>query len=109
LERILALRNRIDYDRAVAVVRSVINTWDPYRVVSSGGPLDEWESEVASLVTEIPRISSAQDAAQAVARTFSRALGANGFSAQDCEAVGTKLFEELVNAGILEPTASPAA
>ena len=100
----MSLRNRADYDRAFAVVRTAINEWDPYGLVGGGGPADEWDSEVASIVAQIPRISSARDAAHAVSRTFAGSLDHKGFSPEDCEAVGVQLFEGLVSAGILDRT-----
>jgi hypothetical protein len=95
------LRNREDYDRAFAVVRDAIVAWDPYGIVGGGAPRDEWDSEVASIVAQIPRIGSAKDAAHAVSRTFSSALDRNRFTPEDCEGVGAQLFEALVNASIL--------
>ena len=105
----MSLKNRTDYDRAFAAVRKAINAWGPYGLISDGGPLDEWDSEVASIVAQIPRISSARDAAHAVARTFAGSLDHKGFSPEDCEAVGAQVFQELVSARILDPSSSPAA
>jgi hypothetical protein len=109
LERVVSLKNRADYDRAFAVVRKAINAWDPYGVIGGGGPLDEWNSEVALIVAQIPRISSPRDAAHAVARTFAGLLDHTGLGPEDCEAVGAQIFQELVSERILDPTSSPAA
>jgi hypothetical protein len=103
------LSNRDDYDRAFAVVRKVIAEWDPYGLIGGGAPLDEWDSAVAKIVAQIPRIGSATDAAHAVSRTFSHELEGVGFSPDDCAAVGSQLFEALVNASILQSSSSPAA
>jgi Domain of unknown function (DUF1871) len=105
----VSLQNRADYDRAFAVVRKAINAWDPYGLIGGGSPFDEWDSEVASIVAQIPRISSARDAAHAIARTFAGSLDHEGFSPEDCKAVGAQVFQELVSARILDPTSSPAA
>jgi hypothetical protein len=95
------LRNREEYDRAFAVVREAIAAWDPYSLVSGGAPQDEWDSEVASIVAQIPRIGTAKDAAHAVSRTFSSALEREGFTPEECEGVGARLFKALVDARIL--------
>ena len=100
----MPLRNRADYDRAFDVVRSAINEWDPYGLVGGGAPPDEWDSEVASIVAQIPRIANARDAAHAVSRTFAGSLHHKGFSPEDCETVGARLFRGLVAARILDPT-----
>jgi hypothetical protein len=103
------LSNRDDYDRAFAVVRKVIAEWDPYGLIGGGAPLDEWDSAVAKIVAQIPRIGSAKDAAHAVSRTFSRELEGVGFSPEECATVGSQLFEALANASILQSSSSPAA
>lgn len=105
----MPLSNRDDYDRAFAVVRKVIAEWGPFGLIGGGAPLDEWDSAVAKIVAQIPRMASANDAAQAVSRTFSRDLEGAGFSAAECAAVGSQLFEALVNASILQSSSSPAA
>ena len=98
----MSLSNRKDYDRAFAVVRTTINEWDPHGLIAGGSPLDEWESEVASIVAQIPRIRSAKDAAHAVSRTFSGSLTSAGFSPADCEGVGTQLYQALLEANVIE-------
>jgi len=105
----MPLSNRDDYDRAFAVVRKVIAEWDPYGLIGGGAPLDEWDSAVAKIVAQIPRIGSAKDAAQAVSHTLSRELETAGFSPAECVAVGGQLFEALVDASILQSNSSPAA
>jgi hypothetical protein len=95
------MRTRSDYDRAFAVVRDVIHDWDPYGLVGGGARADEWDSEVASLVTEIPRMNSQNDAAHAVSRVVSSAFQSEGFSPADCAQVGKRLYSSLADAGLL--------
>ena len=54
-----------DYKKACDIVRAVIHAWDPYSLLASGCPADEFESEIASVVAQIPRINSETDAASA--------------------------------------------
>jgi hypothetical protein len=86
---------------AFDVVRRAINNWDPYALIAGGAPVDEWESEVASIVAQIPRMASSTDAAHAISRTFASALEPGLFSPEDCEGVGIKLYRDLVDAKIL--------
>lgn len=95
------MRTRADYDRAFAVVREVIHEWDPYALISGGGPRDEWDSEIASLVPHVQRIKSHNDAAHAVSRVFSSAFQPEGFSPEDCAEVGKRLYSALADAGLL--------
>lgn len=105
----MSLSSRDDYDRAFAIVRKVIAEWDPYGLIGGGAPLDEWDAEVAKILAQVPRMRSAQDAAQAVSQTFSRELEPTCFSREECEAVGGQLFEALVHARVIQPSSSPAA
>lgn len=92
---------RADYARAFAVVRDVIHGWDPYGLISCGAPIDEWDSEIASLVAQIPRIKSEDDATHALSRVFSSAFQQEGFSAADCSEVGRHLYSSLAKSGLL--------
>jgi len=103
------LSGRDDYDRAFAIVRKVIAEWDPYGLIGGGAPLDEWDSAVAKIVAQVPRIRSVKDAARATSQTFSRELEPTSFSREECEAVGGQLFEALVDARFIQPSSSPAA
>jgi hypothetical protein len=98
----MPLCTRADYKKAFAVVRETINSWDPYNLVGGGAPTDEWESEVASIVAQIPRFFSATDAAHAVSRTFSSAFQHEGFDPESCAGVGSKMYVALVDAGIID-------
>lgn len=95
------MRTRADYDRAFAIVRDAIHAWDPYRLIAGGAPADEWDSEIASVVAQIPRIRSQSDAAHAISRVFSSALEPEGFGPEDCARVGRRLYSSLCEAGLL--------
>jgi hypothetical protein len=96
-----AMKTKSDYKRAMEVVGSVIHRWDPYSLLAHGCPRDEFDSEIASVVAQIPRIVSAHDAARAVSTVFSSAFQHEGFSPEDCAAVGGELFETLREHGLV--------
>lgn len=98
----MPLQTKVDYKKAFTVVRDVINSWDPYNLVGGGAPSDEWESEVAKIVAQIPRIRSRTDAAHAISRTFSSSLQHEGFGPELCAEVGSQMYAALVEAGILD-------
>src|SRR5262245_46301975 len=91
---------REDYDRATKIVRGVIATWDPYALLASGAPSDEFDAEVAKVVAQIPRVASRRDMRIAVSRVFYSAFG-EGFSPEDCERMGQRLFEALSAQGLV--------
>lgn len=95
------MQSRAQYDRAIAVVRDVIHEWDPYALIETGAPSDEWDSEIASIVAKVPRFKSPEDAANTVSRVFSAAFQPEGFNPADCKDVGCRLFCALCDAGIV--------
>ena len=80
----------------------MIHKWDPYAMLASGCPKDEFDGEIASLVTQIPRIRSSRDAADAISRVFSAAFGREAFMPKDCAAAGNNLFAALCTHGLVD-------
>ncbi|MFL6519519.1 MAG: hypothetical protein ACJ8NS_04805 [Chthoniobacterales bacterium] len=100
------MKTRADYDSAIDVVGAVINAWDPGSLLASGAPRDEFDMEIARLVTRIRDIRSAADASREVAAVFSHYFGPEEFSVDSCSEVGARLFDELQKAHLLSaPTA----
>ena len=100
----MPLSNREDYDRALAVVRDTINAWDPYGLIGGGAPDDEWNSEAAKILAEIPSMESDRDAANVVSRVFSASLDRESFSPKNCMTVGAQLFDALIEARVIDST-----
>jgi hypothetical protein len=95
------MKTRADYDSAIRVVGAVINAWDPYSLLASEAPRDEFDMEVARLVTRIPHIRSAADASREVAAVFSHYFSPEDFSVDSCSEVGARLFDEVQKAQLL--------
>jgi hypothetical protein len=95
------MKSKADYYRAIAAVRDVISQWDPYSLLAGGAPADEFESEVRSIVAQIPRIRSAHDASYAISRVFSSAFEPRSFKPEDCAEVGGMLFRTLTEQNLL--------
>lgn len=93
------MRTRADYDRVFALVRGVINAWDPTGLIAGSAPADEWEEEIARLVAQVPQIRSEADAVDAVSRIFTASLAPVEVSAAECARVGRALYEALGRAG----------
>jgi hypothetical protein len=84
------------YKRALEVVGSVIREWDPYALIAGGAPADEFDSEIAAVVTQIPRIKTEREGALVLSRVFSTAFEAERFTPEQCLEAGKKLFTALV-------------
>lgn len=96
------MKSRPDYDRVLRVVREVVHRWDPYRLLRSGCPLDEFDREIAAVARQIPRIRSKDDAAHTLSRVFSSAFEREGFSPEACASPGAELYEALSAGGLLD-------
>ena len=95
------MRTKDDYRRAIEVVAAVIREWDPYGLLGMGAPQDEFDSEIASVVAQIPRIAGPEDAVHAISRVFASAFDREMFTPDACSIVGHRLFEALEKNGLL--------
>jgi hypothetical protein len=82
------MKNRDDYDKAIEVTGAVVRAWDPYNLLEGGASSDEFEAEIAQLVTHIPKISNTADAVQSVSLVFSEAFESELFTPADCATIG---------------------
>jgi hypothetical protein len=90
------------YKRALEVVGSVVREWDPYGLVAGGAPADKFDSEIAAVVTQIPRIKTEKEAALALSRVFSSAFEADRFKPEHCTEAAKKLFAALTANGLVD-------
>jgi hypothetical protein len=95
------MKTKADYELALQVVGEVVREWDPYSLLAGGCPGDEFDSEIASMVSQIPRIKSDQDATLALSRVFSTAFEAERFTRDKCHEAGSKLFAALLTNGLV--------
>lgn len=91
----------MDYERALNITRELLREWDPYSLIAGGAPDDEFDAEAAQLVSRIPQIHSATDAAVALSQVFSAAFTPEDFPRHACTSAGTKLFARLSEAGLV--------
>lgn len=93
---------RAKYQRMWDVTAGIIKSWDPYGLVAGGAPGDELDQEIASLVTQIPRIHSAVDAAHTISRIFGASFEPRSFTEVTCSEVGKKLYAALAEQGLID-------
>jgi hypothetical protein len=96
------LHTKRDYKRAFDTVRAVIHEWDPYGLLKTGAPEDEFDSEIASIARQIPQIQSSGDATHVVSRVFSSSFEARLFKPESCTEVGEKLYRALAEQSLLK-------
>jgi hypothetical protein len=95
------MKTNADYKLALQVVGAVVREWDPYSLLAGGCPGDEFDSEIASMVSQIPRIKSEQDATLALSRVFSSGFETERFTHDKCHEAGVKLFAALLANGLI--------
>jgi hypothetical protein len=100
-DREALMKSKADYKLALQVVGAVVREWDPYSLLASGCPANEFDSEIASVVSQIPRIKSEQDATLALSRVFASAFTAERFTPDECQVAGVKLFAALSANGLV--------
>lgn len=100
-DRAAAKMKKATYKRAIEAVGAIVREWDPYGLIACGAPSDEFDSEIAAVVTQIPRIKSEKDAELALSRVFSSAFEAKRFTHEACTEAGKKLFAALSASGLI--------
>src|SRR5437762_245604 len=100
-DRGLGMKDKAQYKLALQTVGTVVRAWDPYALLAGGAPTDEFDAEIASVVTQISRIKSSQDAAFAISRVFSSSFERAGFTPEACMDVGEQLFKALSDKGFV--------
>jgi hypothetical protein len=83
------------YKRALGLVGAVVREWDPYGLIGGGAPADEFDSEIAAVVGQIPRIKTEREAVLALSRVFSSAFAPDSFTPEQCAEAGKRLFSSL--------------
>jgi len=86
--------------KAEEIIRQVIRDWDPYGLLASGAPADEFDSEIKAAAKQIDRINSPRDAAEVISRVFTSSFEAGIFTPIDCREVGERLHAALIDQGL---------
>ena len=87
------------YQELVALVARVIKEWDPYVLLATGAPSDEFDNEVSLIVAQVQKITSPIVAAESISRIFSSSFEPELFTPEACAQVGKRLFAELKRHG----------
>ena len=89
------LKTKADYKRAFAIVTELLNEWDPYSLIASGAPPDEFDAEAGAIVRRLSEIGSPQDASRIISEVFSHWMSADDFPIVSCIDVGQDLYIAL--------------
>lgn len=95
-----------EYKKAVEIVRREIAAWDPYDLLNGGAPPDEFDAEVASVVSGLRGVTSATDLAAVISKVFSSQFEDEYFTPAQCMEFSSAMFAALQLAGVLPPSNS---
>ena len=71
----MKLKSRSDYFQARENVRAMVQHLDPYCLIETGCPEDEFDMEISLILADIRNWSSPEDIAITVSRVFGESLG----------------------------------
>jgi hypothetical protein len=83
------------YKKLFDELNVIICSWDPYGLIRSGAPKDEWYEEVTSILAGLRQTSSKSndDVIDLVQNVFSKAFSKEDFPRERCEQVGNEIYE----------------
>jgi hypothetical protein len=96
------MKARRDHETAVEVVAKAIRPWDPYGLIETGAPLDEFDREIARIAADLSGFKSAEDVAVAISSAFEASFGpGEHFEPKDCTVPASQIFDGLRNASLV--------
>ena len=90
----IILRGEI-MDRTFKIVKRCIDKWDPYCLLESGCPRDEFDIESRMIAQRISPTSSADEVIHVISEVFSAQFESQYFGVDDCTEVGLKIHTKL--------------
>ena len=90
------------YRETVEVISQVVNDWDPYDLIKSGAPDNEFYPEVARIAAKVHEIRTSMELAEVISNVFTDQFGPEYFSIEACVQVASQIFPDLKNRGLLD-------
>jgi len=90
------MRTKQEFGIAQEVVRKSIHKIDPFALLAGGSPKDEFDSEIISIVRQLPRCRSGKDVAHTIAQVLSTSFGEK-FEPEEFEEEGLNIYTSLEN------------
>ena len=81
------------------IVAKHIREWDPYGLLRTGAPDDEFDSEIAAVTPRILPDSSRHEIAAVLSAVFSSAFEPEPFTVPMCYDVADRISRDLKNIG----------
>lgn len=96
------MKDRREYEIAIGVVAKAIRAWDPYGLIETGAPRDEFDGEIMRITANIRDFKSPEDVAVTISKVFEASFGpGEHFEAADCIVPASQIFQGLRDANVL--------
>ncbi len=86
-----------EFKRIHKIVKKAIDKWDPYALLASGAPKDEFDSETNMVLTKINIDSNVEEIANVISEVFSEMFFPEDFPVEDCIDVAKSIYENLLS------------
>ncbi|HBA89724.1 MAG TPA: hypothetical protein DCZ75_17580 [Geobacter sp.] len=94
-EKIGQMAPEQDYREIVRIIKTALNEWDPYDLIQSGAPDDEFTEEAIQIAAKVKKTESPAELAQVISDIFSRNFESDLFQVEACSQVASRIFGEL--------------
>jgi hypothetical protein len=91
-----------DYRELVGAVTQALNEWDPYDLIQSGAPANEFIEEATKIAAKIKSIETPAELAEVISEVFSTNFENNLFPVEACLPVASRMFDDLEARGLLK-------
>ena len=84
------------------IVKNCIDEWDPYGLLASGCPKNEFDNESKLISEKISFTTSKDEIVEIVSKVFSEQFEQQFFHESSCESVALKIYNELKSTVFVE-------
>jgi len=88
-------------EQVETIVKQVFAQSDPYCLIESGAPVDEWVDEIHRIALMVAHAQTPAECTKAVYEVLSDSLGKDNFTMAECQEMGEDLFKKLLSADLL--------
>lgn len=86
-----------NFKTTIKIITKIVNEWDPYCLLESGAPIDEFSSEINSIACQIKPNQTIDELSKIVLNVFGSAFGYEDFKIDECKKIAEKIIN-VINA-----------
>jgi hypothetical protein len=86
-------------DKIFEIVKKIIDEWNPYDLLSTGAPSDEFDAESRNIANKITKENSVKDIAIIISKVFSSSF--EPFSVDEYMGIAEKIYKHKRNGPVV--------